>query len=85
MRKMMLALVTAVAISGCGTDFGGAPDVRGMNLQDANRQLKQAGFNSSVVENDGFFGVVIESNFVVCGQESTQGSLVPLQVAKHGC
>jgi beta-lactam-binding protein with PASTA domain len=87
--KLVLAIVGATLLAGaagCGDpQFSGAPDVRGLNLADANAELKRDGFRSSVVENDGFFGVVIEENFVVCGQQDTQGKLVPLEVAKHGC
>lgn len=76
------AAAASLALTACGDpDFAGAPDVRGLNLRDANEQLKRAG----VVENDGVFGVVIEANFVVCDQKDTRGRMVPVKVAKHGC
>lgn len=88
-RKSLVTFASAgaLAVSACGGDpnFAGAPDVRGLNLRDANSQLKKAGFSSTVVESDGVFGVVIEENFVVCDQEDTKGRIVPVQVAKHGC
>lgn len=86
--RAAIALVGAstVLATGCGDpNLAGAPDVRGINLRDANAQLQRAGFNSTIVENDGFFGVVMEENFVVCDQQDTKAKLVPLKVAKHGC
>jgi hypothetical protein len=47
--------------------------------------LQDAGYTSTIVQNDTVFGVIIESNFAVCDQESTRGTSFPLQVAKHGC
>jgi hypothetical protein len=79
----MIAL--ALGLAGCGSaDFAGAPDVRGMNLTDANKMLQDAGYTSTIVQNDTMFGVIIEANFAVCDQESTRGHIVPLRVAKHG-
>jgi hypothetical protein len=87
--KRTLVVTTVVAALGlvaCGEpNLAGAPDVRGINLHDANTQLEEAGFSSTIIDNDGVFGVVIEENFVVCDQEDTSGKLVPLKVAKHGC
>lgn len=86
MKRILLAMAATLLLGGCGDpDFAGAPDVRGLNLADANQALQQEGFNSTIVENDGLFGVVIEENFVVCDQEDTRGQLVPVRVAKRGC
>ena len=84
--KLALGILASLTLSACGEpNFSGAPDVRGMNLSDANAQLKKAGYASTVVENDALFGVVVEQNFVVCDQEDTKNKLVPVKVAKHGC
>ena len=86
MKRLMMLGAIAVVLSGCGDpDFAGAPDVRGLNLVDANQQLADKGFSSTIVESDALFGVVIEENFVVCDQEDTRGKLVPVSVAKRGC
>jgi hypothetical protein len=89
MRATLLCAVAAalaLAGAGCGDpDFAGAPDVRGLNLDDADTALEQAGYRSTITDNDGLFGIVIRSNFAVCDQSDTRGKLVPLEVAKHGC
>jgi hypothetical protein len=75
--------VLAVLVGGCGdADLGGAPDVRGLSLPDAERQLKGAGMSASVTS-DGLFGVVIRENWTVCEQDSPNGKLVPLEVSKQ--
>lgn len=86
MKQAALVVTCAFILSACGDpDFAGAPDVRGLNLTDANRQLQSEGYNSTIVEDDALLGVVVEENFVVCEQEDTRGKLVPLKVAKRGC
>lgn len=83
-RLSVVALVIG-ALTGCGGGIGEAPDVRGFNLQDANRRLELEGYTSTIVEDDALFGVVVESNFTVCDQDSPKGKTVPLHVAKRGC
>ena len=76
------AVATALAASGCGgDDLGSAPDVRGLSLPSAEQRLKQAGFNADV-SSDGTFGVIVESNWVVCDQSTPVGKLVPLDVSR---
>lgn len=82
--KSIATIAACIALIGCGEDLGGAPDVKGLNLPDAKVRLKQAGF-STTVTSDGLFGVIIEENFTVCEQDTPNGKLVPLEVAKHGC
>ncbi len=76
-------LLVCVVLAACGgEDLGGAPDVKGLALPDANAQLEQAGFSSSVTS-DAVLGVVIEDNFTVCEQTKPNGKLVPLEVSKQ--
>jgi beta-lactam-binding protein with PASTA domain len=89
MRKTICAVAAVTAAIGLaasgGPDFAGAPDVRGLNLADANEQLRAAGYESSVTETDAMFGVIVEANFAVCEQGDTRGHMVPVEVAKRGC
>lgn len=81
----IVAITVAFALAGCGGGDGeGVPNVRGLSLPDAKKQLKRAGFAASETS-DGLFGVIVAENFVVCDQEKPNGQLVPLKVAKHGC
>ena len=76
-------VVMALAAAGCGgSDLGGAPNVQGLNLPDANKQLESAGYSSSVTT-DAMFGVLVKSNYTVCEQKSPTGQLVPLEVSKQ--
>ncbi|GAA3682126.1 hypothetical protein FB459_2824 [Yimella lutea] len=56
-----------------------------MVLTDARSALKSAGVEASVHAKDAMFGVLVESNFVVCEQEPINERMVRLEVAKHGC
>jgi hypothetical protein len=86
MKKYVAMIALTLAFAGCGgADFAGAPDVRGMNLVDADKMLQDAGYTSTIVQTEAMFGVIVESNFAVCDQDSTRGHIVPLRVAKHGC
>lgn len=83
-RPFAAAAVVAVAamLAACGSeDLGSAPDVRGLQLPEAKRMLKNQGYRTTV-EDDALFGVIIESHFTVCEQKSPQGKLVPLEVSK---
>ena len=84
MRKTFAALIAtgALALAGCGgNDTGGAPEVEGLSLPSAKQKLKAAGYNADV-SSDALFGVIIESNFIVCDQTEPSGKLVPLEVSK---
>jgi hypothetical protein len=75
----------AFAATGCGEeDLGGAPDVRGLSLPSAEKELKQAGYSPDV-QTDAAFGVIVESNFTVCSQEAPKGQLVPIDVSNDNC
>jgi beta-lactam-binding protein with PASTA domain len=81
---MIVALIaaTAVGASACGQeDLGGAPNVKGLTLDVAQIQLKDAGFGVSA-KDDSLFGVIIASHFTVCAQHTPTGKLVPLDVSK---
>jgi hypothetical protein len=89
MRRILTTvwLAAALVAAGCAGDDGtssGVPNVRGLNLPDAEKQLKRVGYGTSVTS-DGMFGVIVKQNFTVCDQEKPNGHLVPLKVAKHGC
>ncbi len=82
-KSLVLGVCLSAVLGACGeADLGGAPEVKGLALPDAKRELKKAGFSSSVTS-DAAFGVVIEQNFTVCEQDSPQGKLVPLDVSKQ--
>lgn len=85
LRRAMVTNLCAVLAAGavaCGDkDFGGAPDVRGLSLPDAKRELKRQGFGASETS-DAAFGVIVPENFTVCDQETPKGKLVPLEVSK---
>lgn len=81
---VLTALIAAIA-SGCQDDLQGAPDVQGLALPDARRELKRAGYEPSVQAKDGTFGVIVEENWSVCEEHSPKGRLVPLEVKKYGC
>lgn len=77
--------IAALTFGACGEeDLGAAPDVRGLSLPSAEKQLDQAGYSADV-QTDATFGVIIESNFTVCDQSSPQGKLVPIEVDNAGC
>lgn len=84
LRPTVVALVAATgfAVSGCSEDLGGAPDTKGLTLDVAQQQLKNAGFGVSV-KDDSIFGVVIPAHFTVCAQHTPAGKLVPLDVSKR--
>jgi hypothetical protein len=78
-----LAAAALVLLGGCGgTDLGGAPDVRGIDLETARVQLEAAGWEPSA-KSDALFGVIVESNFAVCDQNTPVGKIVPLEVSKR--
>jgi hypothetical protein len=88
-RGSLLALLVALVAAGCGggdeSPPPGVPNVVGLALPDAKAKLKRANYASSEKATDALFGVIIESNFVVCKQSDPNGRMVPLEVAKHGC
>jgi beta-lactam-binding protein with PASTA domain len=82
-KLVALAAVAALGLTACGQeDLGGAPNVKGLTLDVAKQQLKDAGYGVSV-KDDSLFGVIVESHFTVCHEHSPNGSLVPLDVSKN--
>jgi hypothetical protein len=73
----------AVLIAGCGGPPG--PDVRGMNLADAEKALDGAGVSYSEHATDALLGIIVKSNFVVCSEDKVNDHMVRLEVAKRGC
>jgi hypothetical protein len=43
------------------------------------------GKEATLDNQDGVFGVLVESNFVVCEEKAVSKHTVRLEVAKHGC
>lgn len=81
-RALAALMTLTIGLTACGGGTGGAPDVKGLSLPDANERLKQAGFSSSVTS-DALLGVVVEQNYTVCDQSEPNGKLVPLEVSKQ--
>jgi hypothetical protein len=79
MTAALTLLVTAAV--GCGGGIGDAPDVRGLSLPSAERQLQRENYRADVTS-DGLFGVIVEENWTVCEQHEPKGRLVPLEVSK---
>jgi beta-lactam-binding protein with PASTA domain len=82
---IVVACLAAAALAGCGGVAGaseGVPDVRGLSLPDAKKQLESAGFSASV-KSDGLLGVVVEEHWTVCDQDGPKGNLVPVNVSKQ--
>lgn len=58
---------------------GEAPDVVGERLDIAKKELRDAGY-SARVSGGGVFGVVVDSNWVVCSQQPPDGDRVDVNV-----
>ena len=88
--KTALALgIIAVVILGLllpeegeNVDLGGAPDVRGIALPDARQQLERANYRPSV-KSQSVLGIIVEENWTVCEQDTPNGRLVPVEVARE--
>jgi hypothetical protein len=75
--------VAVMLVGGCGSaDLGNAPDVRGLSLPSAKQRLESAGYRADV-QSDAMFGVIVESNWTVCDEDSPQGKLVPIKVDRE--
>lgn len=61
------------------------PDVEGLSLPEAKRQLADAGFRADVSNTDTTFGIIIPENFTVCRQSEPKGEVVPILAQKYGC
>ena len=60
------------------------PEVRGVNLVDAEKVLKTAGYSATVHAKDAAMGILVRENFTVCESGTPIGKLVPITVA-HEC
>jgi uncharacterized lipoprotein YajG len=61
------------------------PNVEGLTLDVAEKQLKAAGFKADPRNTDTAFGIVLPQDFTVCQQDSPRGTIVPLLAQKYGC
>jgi hypothetical protein len=76
LRAIVVAPIAAATTSACGQeDLGGAPNVKGLTLDVAQLQVKDAGFSVSA-KDDRLFGVIIASHYTVCTQHTLNGKLV---------
>ena len=75
---LALAIILAVDVSGCGGHEAKAmPDVTGKRLDVAKKDIKSAGIDESVkVDGGGIFGVIDDSNWIVCSQSPAAGKPV---------
>lgn len=64
---------------------GDPPDVVGLTLPTAEKQLKEAGFKPDVSNTDTTFGIIVKSNYTVCKQDDPVGNVVPILAQKYGC
>ena len=76
--RITTALVLVVGLGGCSSDQETAatvmPTVQGLRLDVALSDIKRAGFGDDVeVVGGGVFGVVVESNWMVCEQSPAAG------------
>jgi hypothetical protein len=67
--------------SGCQS----APDVVGLTLPTARRELEGAGCKLDVSNTDTTFGIIVEDHFTVCEQDDPRGEVVHLLAQKYGC
>lgn len=74
----LVVMVAVVGLSACGSDEDPVmPNVVGKKLDLAKSDIERAGFDRDVeVVGGGLFGVLDESNWVVCGQTPTAGDPV---------
>ena len=79
MRRLAVLPLLAVALSpaACSSDPATMPDVVGKRLDIAISDVERAGFDDDVeVLGGGTFGIVDESNWLVCSQEPEDGTTI---------
>jgi len=77
--RFVVACLIVLGLTGCGSDQPATimPDVTGQRLDVALSDIERAGFKSDVeVLGGGMFGVIDESNWEVCDQSPTSGTVV---------
>jgi predicted small secreted protein len=82
-----IVLASALTLAACGHSPKKpvGPDVRGLDLVDAEHKLRAAQVGFTEHAEDALFGILIKSNFVVCREAYVGPHMVRLEVAKHGC
>lgn len=61
------------------------PDVVGLSLPTAKKQLAAAGFKANVSNTDTTLGILVPENYTVCKQDAPKGDIVPILAQKYGC
>lgn len=64
---------------------GDPPNVLGLPLPAARRQLKQSGYKTAAKNTDTTFGIIDPSNYTICNQGKPRGDLVVVLAQKYGC
>jgi hypothetical protein len=67
------------------TAQGTPPDVVGLTLPEAKKQLSAAGYKADVSNTDTTFGILVPQNYTVCTQDDPRGDVVPILAQKYGC
>lgn len=62
-----------------------APDVVGLSLPEAKKQLSAAGYRTDASNTDTTFGIIVEENYTVCEQDDPRGNVVHVLAQKYGC
>jgi hypothetical protein len=87
--RLLGALMMLAALTGCSGEDPVMPDVTGDKLDAAQTAIQDAGFDEDVeVEGGGLFGVLDESNWVVCDQSPKAGDAMtgaPRLVVDRSC
>ena len=88
-RRSAGALVVVVALAGCAGEDPVMPDITGQKLDAAQIAIQDAGVDDDVeVDGGGLFGVIDESNWVVCEQSPGAGEALtsaPRLVVDRSC
>lgn len=64
---------------------GSPPDVTGLTLPTAKRQLRSAGYKADVRNTDTLLGIIVPEHYTVCKQSDPRGDVVPILAQKYGC
>jgi hypothetical protein len=76
-------VIGVLVLSGCGSaNLDGAPNVKGLSLPSAEKQLQAHGYKASVTT-EALFGVIVRSHYTVCSENTPDGKLVPIKVEKQ--
>lgn len=64
---------------------GDPPDVVGLTLPEAKKELSAAGFKANVSNTDTLLGIVVPRNYTICKEQAAHGTVVPILAQKYGC